>query len=40
MDGSRDIPTHGNSILVAIIWSVGLIAILGPLATAKYKKVA
>jgi ABC-2 type transport system permease protein/oleandomycin transport system permease protein len=40
MDGSRDIPTHGNSIWVAIIWSVGLIAILGPLATAKYKKVA
>jgi ABC-type multidrug transport system permease subunit len=40
MDGSKDIPTHGNSIMVAILWSVGLIAILGPLATAKYKKVA
>jgi ABC-2 type transport system permease protein/oleandomycin transport system permease protein len=41
MDGSNQmIPTPGNSIWVAIIWSVGLIAILGPLATAKYKKVA
>ena len=41
MDGSNMlIPSAGNSIWVAILWSVGLIAILGPLATAKYKKVA
>jgi len=41
MDGSNVlIPSAGNSVWVAILWSVGLIAILGPLATAKYKKVA
>jgi ABC-2 type transport system permease protein/oleandomycin transport system permease protein len=41
MDGSNSLlPSAGNSIWLAVIWSVGLIAILGPLATAKYKKVA
>jgi ABC transporter DrrB family efflux protein len=41
MDGrSQLIPSAGNSIWIAIVWSIGLIAILGPLATAKYKKVA
>lgn len=30
----------GNSIWVTLIWSIGLIAILAPLATTKYKKVA
>lgn len=41
MDGSNTlVPNPGNSIWVSIIWSVGLVALLGPLATAKYKKVA
>ena len=41
MDGHNVIlPSAGNSIWMAIGWSVLLIAILGPLATAKYKKVA
>ena len=41
MDGSNVLlPSPGNSIWAAVLWSVGLIAILGPLATAKYKKVA
>ncbi len=30
----------GNSVWVSLLWSFGAIAILGPLATAKYKKVA
>ncbi len=30
----------GNSIWVTIVWAVGAIAILGPLATMKYRKVA
>jgi ABC-2 type transport system permease protein/oleandomycin transport system permease protein len=30
----------GNSVWVSMLWSVGIIAVLGPLATAKYKKVA
>jgi ABC-2 type transport system permease protein/oleandomycin transport system permease protein len=37
---NHGLTTPGNSIWVSIIWSVGLIAVLGPLATAKYKKVA
>lgn len=41
MDGSNSLlPSPGNSIWVSIVWSLGLIAILGPVATAKYKKVA
>lgn len=41
MDGASPlIPNPGNAVWVSIIWSVGLIALLGPLATAKYKKVA
>jgi ABC-2 type transport system permease protein/oleandomycin transport system permease protein len=30
----------GNSVWVTIAWSIGAIAILGPLATARYRKVA
>ncbi|MBW4030973.1 MAG: ABC transporter permease [Acidobacteria bacterium] len=30
----------GNSVWVTLIWAIALIALLGPLATAKYKKVA
>lgn len=30
----------GNSVWVSLAWAIGAIAILGPLATAKYKKVA
>lgn len=30
----------GNSVWVSLAWSIGAIAILAPLATAKYKKVA
>jgi ABC-2 type transport system permease protein/oleandomycin transport system permease protein len=30
----------GNSVWISILWSVGLIAVLGPLAVSKYKKVA
>jgi ABC-2 type transport system permease protein/oleandomycin transport system permease protein len=41
MNGPNVILPHpGNSVWIAIVWSVGLIAVLGPLATAKYKKVA
>ncbi len=41
MDGPNSLlPSAGSAIWVSIIWSVGLIALLGPLATAKYKKVA
>ena len=41
MDGPNVVlASPGNSIWLAIIWSVGIVAVLGPLATAKYKKVA
>jgi len=40
MDGSGAIHSPGNAVWVSILWSLGLIAILGPLATVKYKKVA
>lgn len=40
MDGSGSIPNPGDAVWVSILWSVGLIALLGPVATAKYKKVA
>ena len=39
MDGSSAL-APGNSVWISIVWAVGLIAILGPLATAKYKKIA
>jgi ABC-2 type transport system permease protein/oleandomycin transport system permease protein len=31
---------HGNSTWVSLIWSVGIIAVLAPLATARYRRVA
>jgi ABC-2 type transport system permease protein/oleandomycin transport system permease protein len=31
---------HGNSTWISVIWSVGIIAVLAPLATARYRRVA